>query len=314
MSVVNSAHRQANRSTAGDGNGGRRMASALFAVLFSISAGVLLASQLSLMSVLDTGRAERAAREIADSEFTAQLIGETVEQAIGPVLGQQNIDPSIAAQVATATSTDPRVREVVRTSLVAAHRQVVDAESASDVASAGDDAGGDQAVDDQVIDEQVQAAIDEALAAASATSGVDLSGVTVEVGSNEVVPADLPEIGLRLIAERARAIAGVLAVVFGLIAVTVHPRPGRALAGLGWKLVIVSGTWVVALLVVGWVIDRIDQTLFGEMLGSIWSNAVPSMLLLVVAGVVIGVGTWLGGLALDGFIADRADREAEYRY
>jgi hypothetical protein len=264
--------------------------SGLLAVLFSIAAAVLLASQLSLMSVLDTGRAERAARDISESAFTAQLIEQTVERAIAPVVDQQ-----IAAQVATATSTDPRVREVVRTSLVGAHRQVVDSEPTSPASGTRD--------------QQVQTVIDDALANASAQSGVDLSGVSIQVEQTQVVPDDLPQIGLRVIAERARAIAGVLAIVFGLIAVTVHPRPGRALAGLGWKLVIVCGAWVVALLVVGWVIDRIDETLFGEMLGSIWSNAVPSMLLLVVAGVVIGVGTWLGGLALDGLSAQRSERQ-----
>jgi hypothetical protein len=50
--------------------------------------------------------------------------------------------------------------------------------------------------------------------------------------------------------------------------------------------------------------------LFGEMLDTVWSDAVPSMLLLVGAGVVIGVGLVVAGIALDGFGRAQRRREA----
>jgi hypothetical protein len=54
----------------------------------------------------------------------------------------------------------------------------------------------------------------------------------------------------------------------------------------------------------------VANTLFGEMLQAVWSDAVPSMLLLVGAGVTIGAGVVFAGIAADGWAAERSRREA----
>jgi len=41
------------------------------------------------------------------------------------------------------------------------------------------------------------------------------------------------------------------------------------------------------------------------MLDTVWSDAVPSMLLLVGAGLIIGVGLWVAGTAFDGYDTHR---------
>jgi hypothetical protein len=72
--------------------------------------------------------------------------------------------------------------------------------------------------------------------------------------------------------------------------------------------VIVCGAWLVGLLVTGWIIGLVADTLFGEMLQTVWNDAVASMLLLVGAGVVIGAGVVFAGIAADGWARDRAAR------
>jgi hypothetical protein len=120
-----------------------------------------------------------------------------------------------------------------------------------------------------------------------------------------VVPSDVPNLGLRRAAETTRLIALVAMVLLGLVAVFAHPRPGRSLRRLGWSVAIVCGAWLGGLLVVGWIIGRTSKTLFGEMLDTVWSDAVPSMLLLVGAGLIIGVGLWVAGTVFDGFDSQR---------
>jgi hypothetical protein len=296
------------------GSASRRFTAGLFAVGFTMAIAAVLAAQLALMSVLDSRRAEVAAQEIADSRFTGQLIEQTVTRAIGPV-----IDPQLAAQIATVTSADPQVRSVVRSSLIGAHRQVVEPSTVTPTTDQAPDGAAPTGAGDP--NEAVQAAITAAIVDAGARNGIDLSGFTDQVGTPQVVPGDLPEFGLRTVAERTRLIAGFAAITFALLAVAIHPRPGRSLAGLGLRAGIVCGAWLAGLLVAGWVIDLIADTLFGEMLESIWSAAVPSMILLTVAGVVLGAGVWFGGVALDGLSRDRrspvgqapSGYESEYR-
>ena len=98
--------------------------------------------------------------------------------------------------------------------------------------------------------------------------------------------------------------------MFGFVAVIAHPRPGRGLRRLGVVAMVVSGVWLVGLLVTGWAIGLAANTLFGEMLQTVWNDAVPSMLLLVGAGVVLGAGVAFAGIAADGWAQERARRRA----
>jgi hypothetical protein len=280
------------------GSASRRVVAGLFAAGFTLAIAAVLASQLALMSVLDSQRAERAAQEIAESRFTGQLIEQTVTRAIGPV-----IDPQLASQIAAVTSADPQVRGVVQSSLITAHRQVVEPEAASPTATPPPD--GTSPTSSFDANESVQAAITAAIIEAGARNGVDLSGFTDQVGTPQVVPDDLPELGLRTVAERTRLIAGLAAIALAILTVLIHPRPGRSLAGLGLRAAIVCAAWLAGLLIGGWVIGLIADTLFGEMLESIWSAAVPSMILLTIAGVVLGAGIWFAGIAVDGLSRDR---------
>ena len=74
--------------------------------------------------------------------------------------------------------------------------------------------------------------------------------------------------------------------------------------------VVISGAWLVGLLVTGWIIDLVANTLFGEMLQTVWNDAVPSMLLLVGAGVVLGAAVIVAGIAADGWAQQRAQRRS----
>ncbi len=74
--------------------------------------------------------------------------------------------------------------------------------------------------------------------------------------------------------------------------------------------VVISGAWLVGLLVTGWIIDLVANTLFGEMLQTVWKDAVPSMLLLVGAGVVLGAAVIVAGIAADGWAQQRAQRRS----
>jgi hypothetical protein len=272
--------------------------------VFTIALAALVSSQLALMSVLDADRAQRAAAQIATSRFTADVIEQTVERAVTPIAG-----PDIASQLATATSTDPQVTGVVSSSLVGAHRQIVD----PDAPSAPD---GNVAVRMAI----AQSVLNSATAAGfdPAAVGIDpddldafqLEAVAEQAGLPSVVPSDVPQLGLRQVAETTRVIAGLALVVFGLVAVLAHPRSGRGLRRLGLATVIVCGAWLVGLLVTGWIIGLVENTLFGEMLQTVWNDAVPSMLLLVGAGVVIGAGVVFAGIALDGWARERQRRNA----
>ena len=270
---------------------------------FTIALAALVSSQLALMSVLDTTRAEQAADQIAASRFTADVIEQTVERAVEPVAGAE-----IASQLAIATSNDPRVLSVVSTALVSAHRQVVDPEATRADAIDGN-AAVDVAIVQSVIDTATTAGIDLQAMGVDATNatlgGVQLADVASRAGVPSVVPSDVPNLGLRRVADTTRIIALLAMVLLGLIAVFAHPRPGRSLRRLGWATTIVCGAWLGGLLIVGWVIGLTSNTLFGEMIDTVWSDAVPSMLLLVGAGLIIGVGLVVAGLAFDGFDAER---------
>jgi hypothetical protein len=244
---------------------------------------VLVSSQLAAMSVLDAERADAAAREVAESNFTAELLESAVYGAVAPVAGE-----STATIVAATTSQDPRVREMIRGSLVLAHQQVVDPDAATTTLVV---TGPDTSVRTAVADAVIEAGI---------AAGVDLTGIAEQVEAPSVLPDRLPEVGLRPMAETTRTIAAIVVLVASVLTVVVHPRPGRGLAGVGWKFGIVFGGWFVALVVVGWVIDSIASTLFGELLQAVWSDAVPAMLLLCGAGLLLCAALWFGGIALDG--------------
>ena len=138
--------------------------------------------------------------------------------------------------------------------------------------------------------------------------GLQLDAVAERAGLPSVVPADVPSLGLEQVAETTRIISAIALFVFGFIAVVAHPQPGRGLRRLGFATMAVCGTWLVGLLVTGWIIGLVANTLFGEMLQTVWNGAIPSMLLLVGAGVVIGAGLAFAGIAADGWARDRAQR------
>ncbi len=289
-----------------DDRGGQRAIAGLCAAGFTIALAALVTSQLALMSVLDANRAARAADQIATSRFTANVIAQTVQQAVAPIAGRD-----VAARLSMTASTDPSVTAVVSDALVAAHSALVDPTVLS--ASTGN-AAVDRAIVQSVIDAAAQSGIDlEAVGADAGNAtigGVPLADVADRASLPSVVPADVPSLGLRRLGENTRIIALLAMVVLGFIAVFAHPRPGRSLRGLGWAVAVVCGTWLVGLLIVGRVIGLTSTTLFGEMIDAVWSDAVPSMLLLMSAGAIIGIGLWIAGTAFDGFDVERARRSA----
>lgn len=277
----------------------RLLVAGFCAATFALSLVALVAAQLALMSVLDSDRAEHAAEQIAASRFTAELIEGTVTNAIAPTVGDD-----IARQAADAASDDQRVVDVVAGVLVAAHRQVVEPDAPSETPNGNLLVG--SAIVTSLLNEAAAAGVDPmslGLGELSTDGETVLDPTDIARGMElpEVVPDDLPRLGLLEVAQTTRTIALVSLVVFAIAAVLIHPRPGRSTRDLGITVAIVTGGWLVALLVVGWVIDLVSNTLFGEMIDAVWSDAVPSMLLLVIAGVVIGAGVVLGGLALDGY-------------
>ncbi len=287
-----------------DGRGSTaQLAIAGFCVaMFTIGLGALISSQLALMSVLDEARAERAAGQIATSRFTAAVIEQTVERAVAPIAGSD-----VAAQLATATSTDPNVTAVVSSSLMGAHRQAVDPDSG--VVPDGNVAVR-TAIAQSVLDTATAAGFDPASTGVDGTSldQLGLDAAVERAGLPSVVPTGVPTLGLRQVAETTRIIAAVALFVFGFVAVVAHPRPGRGLRRLGVAAVVVSGAWLVGLIVTGWAIGLTAETLFGEMLQTVWNDAVPSMLLLVAGGVVLGAGVVFAGIAADGWARARAER------
>lgn len=287
-----------------DPRGAQRAISGLCAAGFTIALAALVTSQLALMSVLDANRAARAADQIATSRFTADVIAQTVQQAVAPIAGRD-----VAARLSTTASNDPNVTAVVSDALLAAHSALVDPTVLS--ASSGNVAV-DRAIVQSVIDAAAQSGIDlQAVGAdadAATLGGIPLADVAARASLPSVVPSDVPNLGLRRVGETTRIIALLAMVVLGFIAIFAHPRPGRSLRGLGWAVAVVCGTWLIGLLIVGRVIGLISTTLFGEMIDAVWSDAVPSMLLLMSAGAVIGIGLWVAGTAFDGFDVERARR------
>ncbi len=270
--------------------------------MFAIALGALVSSQLALMSVLDSTRAERAADQIATSRFTADLIAQTVERATAPIVGTE-----LASQLAAATSTDPQVTSVVSSSLMGAHRQVVDPDPG---AATDGNVAVRAAIAQSVIDTATAAGFDPAAAGIDVTTAdpLGLEGVGDAAGLPTVVPTDPPNLGLQRVAETTRIVAALAMFVFGFVAVTAHPRPGRGVLWLGVAAVVISGAWLVGLIVTGWIIDLVAETLFGEMLQTVWEDAVPSMLLLVGAGVVLGAAVAVAGTAADGWSRNRDQR------
>jgi hypothetical protein len=295
--------------TDGRGSSAQLAIAGFCAALFAISLGALVSSQLALMSVLDSARAERAAEQIATSRFTADVIEQTVERAVTPIAGDE-----IATQLAAVTSTDPAVTNTVSSALIGAHRLIVD----PDVETVPDgNVAVRTAIAQSVLDTATDAGLDPAAAGIDVTSLEEGSldqlglGTAVEqVGLPSVVPSDVPQLGLLQVAETTRLVAAVGLFVFGFIAVIAHPRPGRGLRRLGIAAMVVSGVWLAGLLATGWVIGLTADTLFGEMLQTVWDDAVPSMLLLVGAGVVLGAGVAFAGIAADGWARERERRRA----
>jgi hypothetical protein len=258
-----------------------------------------VSSQLAIMSVLDAARAERAATQIAESRFTADVIEQTVQRAVEPVAGE-----AVAAELATAASTDPRVTTAVSDALLAAHGGLVD----PDLPSPSDgNIVVDRAIVGSVIDNAARAGIDlDAVGIGNVTlgdatlGGMRLDTIAEQAGLPSVVPSDVPDLGLRRVAETTRVVALIALLAFALLAVFAHPRPGRSVRRLGWSAVVVCGAWLGGLLVAGWAIGRTTNTLFGEMIDTVWSDAVSSMVLLVGAGMLIGAGLWVAGTVVDG--------------
>jgi hypothetical protein len=292
-----------------DGRGSTaQLAIAGFSVaMFAMALGALVSSQLSLMSVLDRVQAQQAADQIATSRFTADVIEQTVERAVTPIAGAD-----IAAQLASATSTDRQVTDVISSSLMGAHRALVD----PDVGSVPD---GNEAVrtaiGQSMLDTATAAGFDPAVIGIDATDldALQLDALQLDVAAEQaglpsVVPTDVPALGLRQVAETTRVIAAIALFVFGFVAVFAHPRPGRGLRRLGVVAVVVCGAWLVGLVVTGWIIGLVANTLFGEMLQTVWNDAIPTMLLLVGAGAVIGAGVVFAGIAADGWARERALR------
>jgi hypothetical protein len=289
-----------------DDRRGARAVAGLAAAGFAVAVTVLVTATLALVSVLDAQRAQRAAEQIAMSRFTADVIAQTVQQAVEPVAGA-----AVADQLATATAADPRVQGVVEAALVNTHRRVVDADPV-EASTTTANLLVDQAIVRSVTDAATQAGLDLVATGlptdvgAVEIGGVPLAQVVTDADLPTVVPDDVPELALRTVAETARVVAAFAATGFALLAVFAHPRPGRAMRGLGAILGVVCGGWLVGLLVGGWVIGLTTETLFGEMIDAIWSEAVSTMLVMTGAGVLIGGGVWLAGTAFDGF--DRSRR------
>ncbi|MEX2627119.1 MAG: hypothetical protein WD225_09550, partial [Ilumatobacteraceae bacterium] len=231
-----------------DGSRVRRRLAVVASSLFAVAFAAMLAAQLSLMSFLDTGRARTVADEVARSAFVTGLVDDAIRNAVAPLAGDD-----VARQVAATASTDPRVRGVVRSALVSGHRQLVDPDAPAGAGSPQVDAVVGGVVDD--IGEQY---------------GVDLTGVADQVQIPGARPDRLPAVGLRDLALVTRAIAGLVAVAAALACVLVHPRPALGVAAIGARAAIVCGGWAVTLLVVGWVIGRVADTLLGELLDAIW--------------------------------------------
>lgn len=266
-----------------DGSRIRRRLALVASSLFAVAFAAMLAAQLSLMSVLDMGRARTVADEVARSAFVTGLVDDAVRNAVAPVAGDD-----LARQVAATASTDPRVRGIVRSALVSSHRQLVDPDAPVGVASPQVDAVVGGVVDD--IGEQL---------------GVDLTGVVDRVQIPDARADRVPAVGLRDLALVTRAIAALVAAIAAIACVLVHPRPALGLAAIGGRVAIVCGIWVVTLLVLGWVIGRVADTLLGELLDAIWAAAAPTVLGVVGGGVLLGVGVWLGGRAVEGILRER---------
>jgi hypothetical protein len=204
------------------------------------------------------------------------------------------------------------VTNAVSSALIGAHRLIVD----PDVGTVPDgNVAVRTAIAQSVLDTATAAGLDPAAAGIDVTSldqasldQLGLDSAVEQVGLPSVVPTDVPQLGLLQVAETTRLVAALALFVFGFIAVIAHPRPGRGLRRLGIATMVVSGAWLVGLLVTGWAIGLTAETLFGEMLQTVWDDAVPSMLLLVVAGVVLGAGVAFAGIAADGWARERERR------
>jgi len=284
------------------GSGAQLAIAGACVVLFTIALAALVSSQLSLMSVLDPVRAEVAADQVATSRFTADVIEQTVERAVTPIAGAD-----IASQLATATSTDPNVTGVISASLMTAHRTVVDPDATS---TPDGNVAVRTAIAQSILDTATAAGLDPAAVGVdvNALDALDFGAAAEQAGLPSVVPTSVPTLGLQQVAETTRVITAIALFVFGFGAVVVHPRPGRGLRRLGLAAVVVCGAWLLGLLLTGWIIGSVANTLFGEMLQTVWNDAVPSMLLLVGAGAVIGAGVVFAGIAADGWAQQRARR------
>jgi hypothetical protein len=265
----------------------RTRASGILRAVFVGALAMAIGAQLALMSVLDDERADAAARAVAESDFAADLVEDAVREAVAPTVGDEP-----AAEIARRASTDPRVAEVLRLGLLDAHRSVVDPDAVTET-------GTDEvrAVLDQLIDQLV--------GEAEAQTGLELDAVRPQLAVPTLDPRFAPDAGVRPIAELVRGIGALVALVAAVLAIVVHPRPGRALSGLGTGAAIVCGGWLLALLVLGWSAGLVDGTLFGRLVRSMWTASSPAMLLLAGAGAALGAGLWFGGIAVDGFTRQR---------
>lgn len=248
-------------------------------VVFGLSLVVLIGAQVTLMSVLDADRADQAATAVSTSPFAQGLVEDAVEQAVVPIAGAQ-----LGSQIAEQASTDPRIAAAIRAGLLEAHRSVVEP-SAPDPG----ELPVDTVIADLVLDAERRTGVD-----------LDLDRIQQQLRVPTVDPRYVPDSGVRSIAERIRNVALVLTLVAVAFAVVVHPRPGRSLSFLGVITVVVCVAWGLVLLGGNWLIEAVDDTLYGQLTSELWSASLRSMVLIVAAGALVGVGLWFAGIAIDG--------------
>jgi len=260
----------------------RTAAMGVVGLVFVVAFAVLIGAQLALMSFLDEARAEEAARSVAESQFAAALVEQAVRDAAVPLAGEQ-----VGTEIARQASTNPRVAEALRRGLVDAHRAIVEPDALDLIDSA-----------------DVESVLDSAIDAAETEVGVNLDGLRQQLDVPQIGPRYLPDAGAGPIVETVRTVAALVTLAAAAIVLIVHPRRGRALAGLGIRAAVVCGAWAVVLLVVGWALGRVADTLFGQLVDQLWREAAPYMLLLLGAGVVLGAGLGFGGMSIDGLTRD----------
>lgn len=253
-------------------------------VVFSVAFTAALGAQVALVSVLDPARADAAAAQVADSEVATVLVERAVRSALDP-----NLDPGTVDAVVAATVGDQMVREVVRSALNDAHRQLI---------AASDPASGDA-------NEQVGAAIDETILRIGRDNGIDLTGVLATTPAPSVVPVSIPDLNLRRLAETVRVAAAIVAGLAAVVVIAAHPRRGLGIAALGVRAGVATAIWLAGVAIAGWLLGQFGGSLLGDVLVRMWSASTAGVMAVLLAVAVLCFGVWLGGRAIDGLTGAR---------